>query len=429
VSVPIWAREMLITIESEFARQQLVSGRYVHPNPNSPQCYSFIRAWLNNCSEAHADCPGLEGAPLPKRVINVGSREPLQEPYLYESEGEIGTWITLSHRWGGAIGTTLTGNTRAEMLRAIKLTSLPRTFHDTIIVARNLGVSYVWIDALCIVQDSKPDWAQESADMSRIYRSSLFTIAASNAPNSHSGFLSQRSPEIPIILDGSGAFGPLWKDEDPLEICTTIVSPSRNITGTIHIRRPLQPYKFIMEQGVKSHSTNQLQSRGWVLQETILSPRTIHYCKEQMFWQCRTCAFGEGDMENVEFNYWPSYDFQNNKTLLTINLLTGSTCNVEVVMVGFNRLNSTPFKPNGFAWSMNTANAISPTNLISYQLFLDVLRHFSRSQKMYILLARGFQTCHADSYGLSKTVSLPRAIGRRHGVGRHEFGCQKEIGA
>jgi hypothetical protein len=57
-----------------------------------------------------------------------------------------------------------------------------------------------------------------------------------------------------------------------------------------------------------------------VLQETILSPRTVHFSKEQMFWQCRTCALGEGDVENVEFNYWPSYDFQNNKAFLSNRL-------------------------------------------------------------------------------------------------------------
>ncbi|PMD37378.1 HET-domain-containing protein, partial [Hyaloscypha variabilis F] len=199
--------------------------------------------------------------------------------------------ITLSHRWGDALRVTLTQLSRAEMLRGIKLTSLPMTFQDAIILARNLGVSYLWIDALCIIQDSKSDWALESAEMSRIYSCSLLTIAASSARDSETEFLYQRVPQPPMLFEDASTFWPPVKGDNLLEVRTTAISPLRNIRNS------------------------------WmVLQETILSPRTVHFSKEQMFWQCRTCALGEGDVENVEFNYWPSYDFQNNKAFLSNRL-------------------------------------------------------------------------------------------------------------
>ena len=93
-------RRLIIT-ESDFARQKLVSGRYVPPDPNSPQCHDTIRAWLKKCSETHVDCPGSEASPLPKRVINVGSEE--QEPHLYESNGETGTWDNVESSLGRRI--------------------------------------------------------------------------------------------------------------------------------------------------------------------------------------------------------------------------------------------------------------------------------------------------------------------------------------
>ncbi|KAG4440784.1 hypothetical protein IFR05_003712 [Cadophora sp. M221] len=148
--------------------------------------------------------------------------------------------------------------------------------------------------------------------MADIYRRSLCTIAASDASDSQSGFLHPRKilPEFLISANASS------KDS----IKTSYVVPSLGLKGDLWIRKPLQPYKYVMQRfGKFSHlGLNKLQHRGWVLQEMLLSPRTLHYTKEQIFWQCRTHALAEGDTEPAEFNYWPWYEWHNDKTFLSM---------------------------------------------------------------------------------------------------------------
>lgn len=79
-------------------------------------------------------------------------------------------------------------------------------------------------------------------------------------------------------------------------------------------RRALQAFKLVMEG--HQFQSNTLKNRGWILQELMLSPRTLHFSTEQIFWQCRSGAFAEGDVEPVEFDYWPSYHWQNQKDFL-----------------------------------------------------------------------------------------------------------------
>lgn len=60
---------------------------------------------------------------------------------------------------------------------------LPSTFQDAITVTRRLGIAYIWIDSLCIVQDDAQDWEREAAKMALIFESAYLTIAATAAPN------------------------------------------------------------------------------------------------------------------------------------------------------------------------------------------------------------------------------------------------------
>src|SRR5450432_78162 len=76
-----------------------------------------------------------------------------------------GVYITLSHRWGGAGMIRLISDTFDEFRTNIPLSMLPQTFKDAITVTKHLDVRYLWIDSLCILQDSKDDLRRESARM------------------------------------------------------------------------------------------------------------------------------------------------------------------------------------------------------------------------------------------------------------------------
>jgi hypothetical protein len=79
-----------------------------------------------------------------------------------------------------------------EMLAAINPNSIPPTFRDAITTSRKLGYRYLWIDSLCIIQDSYDDWVSESNRMQSYYKESVLTIAASDADGDEQGFLVRR---------------------------------------------------------------------------------------------------------------------------------------------------------------------------------------------------------------------------------------------
>ena len=280
--------------------------------PDSLDCFKTIRGWIDSCCSNHDKCERRTRFPLPKRVIDVGPSDGTRQPFLYETNGEEGCWITLSYQWGetslNTVITTLDSLTERKSGMALK--DMPLTLKDAVTVARNLEVRYLWIDSVCIIQDSKEDLKEQLAQMADIYRHSICTIAAAYADNCQSGFLHPRS-FLPVYPVTNAPF------INPVK--TSYVIPSTGATGDLWIRPPLQPYKFIMQRFGRFaiNGWNRLQNRGWVLQETLLAPRTLHYSKEQIFWQCRTCAFAEGDVDKVEFNYWPYFEWQNDKSLLS----------------------------------------------------------------------------------------------------------------
>lgn len=66
-----------------------------------------------------------------------------------------------------------------KMQAGIGFESLPALFQDAIVTTQKLGIQYLWIDSLCIIQDSEDDWQAESAKMGSVYRNAKVTIAAS----------------------------------------------------------------------------------------------------------------------------------------------------------------------------------------------------------------------------------------------------------
>ncbi|KAF0320296.1 het domain-containing protein [Colletotrichum asianum] len=110
---------------------------------------------------------------------------------LHASSEEIGNYVALSHCWGPEQlhpPETTWSNLRQRQ-ECIDLTTLPSTFRDAVLVTRNLGVQYLWIDSLCIVQDDTADWQTESSKMAGYYSNAYLVISAAQAEDSTQGFL------------------------------------------------------------------------------------------------------------------------------------------------------------------------------------------------------------------------------------------------
>lgn len=110
------------------------------------------------------------------------------------------TDATLSHCWGPSQPLKLLTSNIESMRQEIPIASLPRTFQHAVIVASHLGLEYLWIDSLCIIQDSTQDWLQELGLMEDVYTNSICNIAASHSSDGHGGLFRKRNPHLAKAL-------------------------------------------------------------------------------------------------------------------------------------------------------------------------------------------------------------------------------------
>jgi hypothetical protein len=145
--------------------------------------FQMAAAWMDTCLTGHSNCNAAWKFPLsslPTRVIDVGPSDNSRDPRLVLGDNQRALYFTLSYRWnqtGSAAFQTVQSNLDAYKI-AIPLKILPQTMKDAILITRRFGVIYLWIDALCIIQDLEDDWKEEAKEMARIYKNSLLTIAA-----------------------------------------------------------------------------------------------------------------------------------------------------------------------------------------------------------------------------------------------------------
>jgi hypothetical protein len=254
----------------------------------SPELVTIVSRWLQLCSMEHDVCQSIihpEDSFIPPRLVDVGIEEHYSPRICLGASLPQGTkYVTLSHCWGGKVAVTLEKANLKDLMVQLPQ-SIPRTFADAIQVVRAIGLRYIWIDSLCIVQDSKTDWQRNAALMDRIYEFSWFNIAATGAINSQGGLFLERAPS----------------SHRPVKVFLRLESMST------------MEY-FCWEPGMKDWYQNidcsVLLSRGWVIQERILSPRILHFAKGQIFWECPRLrsseVFPQGFPNN--FTFKPSLD-------------------------------------------------------------------------------------------------------------------------
>lgn len=152
-------------------------------NTGSSSTLSLAASWLENCIKNHSQCMDPRGNSCrpPTRLIDVGASDGSQNPCLCLTVGcsVPVQYMTLSHRWGLSKHAVLTTASLSMFSREIEVSKLPKSYRDAIAITRSLGIRYLWIDSLCIIQDSIADWQAESAAMGDIYKNSYCTIAAS----------------------------------------------------------------------------------------------------------------------------------------------------------------------------------------------------------------------------------------------------------
>jgi hypothetical protein len=143
--------------------------------------------WLRDCAK-HEKCTYLHDRRFPTRILDIGDMQS-DAIILREPLNQSGCYVCLSYCWGGARFIKTTRQSIGDHKKGISWEALPKPFQDAIQVARLLGIGYIWINALCIVQDDYKDWERQAGRMAIIYQNSL-TIAATSAVSPYAGLFS-----------------------------------------------------------------------------------------------------------------------------------------------------------------------------------------------------------------------------------------------
>ncbi|KAH0827638.1 hypothetical protein AYO21_07825 [Fonsecaea monophora] len=255
-------------------------------------CLRFASDALRTCVREHWRCKPSLGY-IPKRLVDVGIEGTETVKVVDDARSSVckGTpYAALSYCWGpqsetkGAI-LTMTAHNLKEMSEGIPVDrKLPAVFWDAIKTTRSLGIRYLWIDALCIAQGDKEEWQTESLAMRQIYAGAYVAISADAASTCDRSFLAmpdrlwRRGIEIGSRRFGTKIYARLLDDGDP--------NRGGPITGTSSEE---EEYK--------------LHSRGWTLQELLLSPRLVYFRRDQVYF---SCAEGKLSREDGESPAWVS---------------------------------------------------------------------------------------------------------------------------
>jgi hypothetical protein len=280
--------------------------QYIRKTGGSRLVFRFIycsdQSWLKTCLHEHSSsCASFNSKPLPTRLVNVGSEDGKNPSLHIASPGEEGSWVSLSHCWGTLSSFVTNTKNVEQMLSSITLDRLPKTFRDAILIARRLGFQYVWIDSLCILQDSHADWSNESTQMRRYNQGNVLTIAADRASGDHEGFLEPHlSSEDPVELPFMGGFDEIYRRQ------------------LFRGRQSLLPYSSFFVSTSNGGLTSQRQPlarRAWTLQEDWLSPRSIHFNAAQLIWECPEHTFWFSDTNPQAVETCTRRDFFSGRTL------------------------------------------------------------------------------------------------------------------
>lgn len=270
-----------------------VTGLYGADTPRSDQCINRIRQWIQSCRHTHRRCRHTisgrrinpSNPPLPYRCIEIVSDQNQIRLSLKETAGQFGKYVTLSYRWDSTIKSSCTTvRNYQHRIEGRYLDQLPPLYMDLFFLTERLGIQYVWIDSLCIIQDSegREDWLEESAKMAEYYQYSTLTIAA--------------------MFDDLRLFPPT---QNYFKLPTLARLPYRDSNG-------IQKGHFYLYSKIGSpfsaSKESELLRRAWVFQELYLSMRVACFTPTGIRLYCKSELARDGYSAGLFSGYLHPFD-------------------------------------------------------------------------------------------------------------------------
>ncbi|KAM7185989.1 Heterokaryon incompatibility protein (HET) domain containing protein [Naviculisporaceae sp. PSN 640] len=246
--------------------------QYTATRTNSAEVFEQIKQWIDDCLTNHHSCqtPNALSQGYPTRLVKIGDLDKegkVSACHLVDGVDAMKAgerYATVSHRWGSDQFLTLTAMNIADFRVGIPLQLISKTLVDCMEVARRLGIHYIWIDSLCIIQsgDNLQDWIAESVKMDQVYSNGFCNIMAGWG-TAQNGMFFDRDPDL--LRSITAHF--------------VISSPTGDVTTREASSVDGTWWK-------KEAEDSPLNRRAWTLQERVLSQRNVHFGRQQVLWEC-----------------------------------------------------------------------------------------------------------------------------------------------
>lgn len=233
------------------------------PSTNSENTWTLIRTWIRECTEEHRECNSTDGSSwYPARLVGIDHDKQTLRLIETSRQSISGHYATVSYRWHESSNFVLDATSQETMERGFPIMQMPQAFQDAVTVCRRINIDKIWIDALCIRQDTGElgDWRVQSLLMDKIYSNALLNISTEAAENANNTFFVERDPAL---------------------ISIPIVRASRR--GSVDRRYYIESSAFWVDEIVNAS----LNRRAWVVQERLLARRVLHFGRNQVTWECR----------------------------------------------------------------------------------------------------------------------------------------------
>ncbi|KAJ8489930.1 hypothetical protein ONZ51_g2646 [Trametes cubensis] len=271
-----------------------IKRRILIPHVGWPYALALAKTCIEECVRDHPNCQAITpytigDAPLPTRLIDCSDPDRLR---IVETNSSVrGTYIALSYVWGEDQPHRTTKENLPSYKRRIDPAELPQTILDAIHVTRALGIDLLWVDGLCIVQDSDQDMHHELGRMRDVYRNAYVTIDASTAAKVSEGFLQDRElrpmPDavLPFICPRAG--GPAEQSANGTQL------------GMVYVKLGFNDDNYCtFGEYERDDPDSYTALRGWCLQERLLSTRLLIFNSETLRLRCHTTTHNIGGADH-----------------------------------------------------------------------------------------------------------------------------------
>ncbi|KAJ4289051.1 hypothetical protein N0V90_011393 [Kalmusia sp. IMI 367209] len=240
----------------------------------------IVKSWLNNCDHNHGSACNH-----PRSQKRAANSMPLnfidvQNQRLVSATSDE-KYFALSYTWGRVdMFQTLKSNFDVrKQSGSLATIQFPKTIKDAMSFVLSLGERYLWVDAICLVQDDQAQMSRDVPNMDIVYGQAFATLAALGGTDANAGLAGVR--------EGS---------RDPQKITTLTISdrsqdldddPDSKEKETVRLVATPRPLYLSLK-------LSQWDTRGWILQEHLLSRRCLYFAPDAIYFQCGEETSSEG---------------------------------------------------------------------------------------------------------------------------------------